>query len=193
MKTNLTNIFARQNQAMTLMEVLMASGISSLVLIVVVSLTVFGARSFVALGNYSALDQQSRLGIDQMTREIRQATKVEGYDNTNAVDRYLLVTNETKAISIRYSWNSTTKKLLSKRSDEAEPKTLLTGCDPWNFFVWNRHPSANGTFNNAASTIGDIKLIDMTWKCSRSARVGTLMNTETVQTAQIVLRNQKPN
>jgi hypothetical protein len=179
---------------MTLVEVLVASGISSLVLGMVVLLTIYGARSFVALGNYSALDQQSRLGIDQMTREIRQATAVTKYDNTNASSRFIIFTNATKAITVKYSWDSTSKKLLSKRSDEPDPpKELLTGCDSWSFSLWNRFPSTNGTFQNAPSSPSVTKLVDMTWKCSRSARVGTLLNTETVQTAQIVLRNQKSN
>ena len=64
---------------MTLPEVMVALGISSLALLVVATLTFFSARSFVAIGNYVDLDNTSRKAVDVMTKEIRQAKALSGY------------------------------------------------------------------------------------------------------------------
>jgi Tfp pilus assembly protein PilW len=185
------NSSAAARRAMTLVEVLVAVAIGSLVLAVVVTLIVFGARSFIALGNYSVLDQQSRLGIDRMTREIRQATAVIGVQ-TNTTPIWLLITNATKGITVKYAWDPATQELTAKYSDNAAEQTLLTGCERWSFSLWQRTPYANQTNAfHTADTLALCKLVSMNWKCSRSVMGTNLMNTETIQTAQIVLRNQQ--
>src|SRR5689334_11089146 len=59
---------------MTLVEVLVAAAVSSLIMTGVMGLFFYSSRSFVALGNYVGLDGASRNAIDSMAREIRQAS-----------------------------------------------------------------------------------------------------------------------
>jgi prepilin-type N-terminal cleavage/methylation domain-containing protein len=183
-------------RAMTLIEVLVAVAIGSVVLSIVAVLTVFGARSFVALGNYSALDQQSRQSIDQMTREIRQATAVLDC-KTNATACWLSVTNSTAspAYSVTYLWTAASQQLVSTKIPSGESSVLLTRCTNWTINLYQRTPIPNQT-NAFFDTTGDksqCKLVNMTWKCSRVVGGTKLLNTETILTAQIVLRNQQSN
>jgi type II secretory pathway pseudopilin PulG len=195
MKTNFDSSGGhdRQQAAMTLLELLVAMGLGTLVLAVVLVLTVFAARTFIALGNYSNLDQQSRLAADNMTREMRQATSIVAWQ-TNANSRSLTLTNATQGYGMRYWWDSSSRNLWVRKSNENADRVVLTGCDRWDFALWQRTPQPNLTnvFYPALSP-AQCKLVDMTWKCSRAVVSTALLNTETVQTAQIVLRNQRSN
>jgi prepilin-type N-terminal cleavage/methylation domain-containing protein len=182
---------APRRRGVTLVELMVAIAIGGVVLTVVAALTVFGARSFAALGNYSVLDQQSRQGIDLMTREIRQATALV---RTNASPIGLVFTNANKGITVTYSWDPAARELVAKYSNEGDERVLLTGCDDWEFSLWQRTPYPNLTnVFYPATSAGLCKLVNMTWKCSRTVGGTQLLNTETIQTAQIVLRNQKSN
>jgi hypothetical protein len=85
--------------------------------------------------------------------------------------------------------------LIMAKTGEAS-QTLLTGCDNFGFQIFNRYPNpTNMTFSvstNASTGRLDArfcKVINMNWKCSRTI-LGSKLNTEIVQTAQVVLRNQ---
>ena len=84
----------RGAKAMTLVEVLISIGIGSVVLALLCTLTVFGTRSFVSLGSFSILNEQSHVGIDRVTRELRQASGVVSW-STNSTPKWLVVTNVT--------------------------------------------------------------------------------------------------
>ena len=175
---------------MTLVELMIGVGVGSIVLAVVSILTVFGTRSFVSLGNYSILEEQSRLGVDQITREVRQASAVVSWQ-TNSMPKWLRVTNATHGYSVKYSWDAS-RQLSARKSNESEDKVLLEGCDGWDFSLWKRAPFANQTNGfYPATNASDCKLIRMTWKCSRFIAGTNSVNTEAMHTAQIVLRNKK--
>jgi hypothetical protein len=182
-------------RAMTIVEVMVAVGIGSVILAAVSLLWVFGARSFVALGNYSDLDARSRFALDRMSREIRQATQVLSYQNTGTT-RWLQITNSNQATITRYVWDATDRTLTCERTGK-DPEVFLTECDQWLFSFYQRMPRKDqtNTFFVATNSAGVIdpsicKLIDMTWVCSRTI-LGKKANTESVQTAQIVLRNKQ--
>ena len=61
---------------MTLVELLMAVGISGLVFAAVAILIFFSGRSYAALANYVDLDNKSRGALDRMSKEIRQVDAV---------------------------------------------------------------------------------------------------------------------
>lgn len=178
---------------MTLLELMIASGIGTMVIAIVLGLIVFAARSFIALGNYSTLDQQSRLAADTVSREIRQATAVVGWQQT-ATARSLTITNASEGYGVRYFWDASSRELRSRHSTDGEDRLVLSGCDRWDFSLWQRTPQPNQTnvFYPALTPL-QCKLVDMSWKCSRAVVSTSLENTETVQTAQIVLRNQRSN
>jgi hypothetical protein len=181
----------RRQQAMSLVEALMAMAIGSVVLAMVGWLTVYGARSFAVLGNYSALDQQSRIGIDKMTRQIRQATAVLEAQGQGS-ERWLVLTNETEETGITYYWSADSRRLVAQSSDEETEVVLLNSCDDWSFELGGRVPMPGET--NAAfppASLRLCRLINMSWSCSRYVLSTNLINSETMQDARIVLRNQQ--
>lgn len=180
--------------AMTLVEVMVASGIASIVLAIVAVLGLFAARSFAALSNYQALDEASSFAADNMSKEIREATEVKSFQNQgNSRSIVFANTNASPAYTFRYDWSLASRKLTRQRSYEAGPTDLLTGCDGWDFTFHQRTPQPGPAFGFSTNIANqaECKLVTMTWKCSRSVNSTKLVNTETVQTAQIVLRNQK--
>jgi prepilin-type N-terminal cleavage/methylation domain-containing protein len=173
----------------TMTELMVATALGSLVLTVVAVLSVYSTRSFVALGNYADLDAHSRKTLDVLSRELRQATAVVAIQ-TNLSPRSLTLTNADAGYRIKMSWDAQTRALVLEKTGQG-PRTLLTECDKWEFALYNRAPtvsSSNISFTTAA-TLAECKLIDISWKCSRRI-LGNKINTESVQGAQIVLRNK---
>ena len=62
---------------MTLVEMMVASAIGTLVFIAIANLTVFTSRTFSAILNYTDMDQKSRYALDLMTTEIHHRDAVE--------------------------------------------------------------------------------------------------------------------
>ena len=182
---------------MTLVEILVAVGISSIVLGAIMMLFMFSNRSFVAMGNYVSLDRDSRNGIDQMSKEIRQATALVAFQTNMPKSLTFTIPNDTGSYTVSYQWVSDSSGSAILRIQNGVSTVLLTNVDLWNFKICQRTPMTNmpNEFYLATNTAGvldpkECKLIDMTWKCFREILKGKKANTEVVQTAQIVLRNK---
>jgi type II secretory pathway pseudopilin PulG len=183
----------RTLSAWTLLEMTITVGISSIVMAAVMQTSLFTSRSFVAMGNYADLDRASQNCLDNMTRDIRQA-KVFSQDLYRS--NYMVFTNLDRGY-FAYLWDPTTKTVsrLTGDFDAAHnhfvnPRTniMLTGCTEFSFRIWLRNPTNNFLFPYSADAAAiDTKLVDVSWRCSR--RVLSQYNTESVQTAKIVLRN----
>jgi hypothetical protein len=180
---------------MTLVELLIAITIGLIVLTAAGIIWIFVLQSFVAAGNYADLDAKSRMAVDVMMAEIREASGVVGFQN-NGSNSWLSVTNSLEANSkITYSWDSGSRMLVRQKTGEPD-RAYLTECDAWNFQLFQRtpHPSGVYVFYPATNVYGTndltiAKLINMNWRCSRTI-LGQKRNTENVQTAQVVLRNK---
>ena len=180
-----------RERGMTVLELIVASGVGAIVLTILWLLTVFAFRSFAALGNYAELDGTSRRALDLMGYEIRQATHVVGIQNSGNL-RWLTVANTNAMVTNTYTWDAGTAVMTWDRWEGGThlSRTNLTGCDMWTIDMYTRAPKTNdGTFN-LTSDPKLCKLINMQWKCSRSI-LGEKVNTETVLTAQLVLRNKQ--
>ena len=186
----------KTSAAFTLVEFLVCVVLGVLVLGVVTSLTTFSMRSFLSLGNYADLDNQSRNALDAICRDLRQATAVLAVQTNQGVFS-LTLTNANQGQALNLIWNSNAGTFVYSNSYYGA-QTELTGCDNWNFALFQRTPqvtATNITFFPATNSTGQLdltmcKLIDMSWKCSRT-NLSQKINTESVQTAQIVLRNKQ--
>lgn len=186
----------KRADGLTIVEVMVAGGVGSVVLGLALSLWMFSARSFVALGNYSDLDSKSRQALDSMLRDIRDATRVSGFQR-DGVNNWIELTNaEISGVTITYAWSSSSRKLICQKTGQPD-RVCLTECDLWDFHPYQRTPQTNGTYlfypatNSSGIYDASIcKLVDVTWKCSRTV-LGRKVNTESVQTAQVVLRNKQ--
>ena len=181
----------------TLVEAAVGTLIMSVVATAMMSLYVYGSKSFVIMGNYSDLDGKSRNTVDKISREIRNASALTGF-STNS-PKYLQLFNSTSGSTTTITYDPTLRVVTIKKVIGATTTitTNLTQCDQWTFELYSRAPnfsSTNITFYYATNGAGQLdmtrcKLINMSWKCSRQV-MGTKLTTESVETAQIVLRNK---
>src|ERR1041385_3952291 len=153
-------------RAFSLIEMLIAAGVATIVLTMTLTIYMFGLRSFGAIGNYAVMDSKSRQALDLMLKEVRQASTVVGFQ-TNGTIRWLSVaTTNAPAATNTFTWDSTTGLFTWTRTGQTN-RTLLTGCTQWSFACFARAPDTNGNF--VPTTDGTrTKLINMSWSCSRT-------------------------
>jgi Tfp pilus assembly protein PilW len=171
--------------AVAVAEFIIAVGIGSMVAAAVMALSLFSGRSYAALGNYVDLDIKSRNALDSMIREIRQAKAVTYYQ-TNM----LKLTNFSNQL-LTYAWDPGTGELRRSVNGVQDSRPLLTQCDQLRFDIYQRNPQA-GVYGFFPTTndVTICKLVEMSWICSRSI-FNKRVNSESVQTAKVVIRNQK--
>ena len=175
-----------KRSGMTLVEMLVASAIGALALSVVAVLSVYALRSFTAIGNYGDLEAKSRTALDRITRDVRQATGVVSF-NQSGPDKWLRLTNALEGVRLEYYWDAEGRVLECIKDGQAV-QTYLTGCDEWNFSLYQRTPIPGSTNQFYPTTdAGMCKMVEMNWRCSRTM-LGKKWNTESAQFIQIVLR-----
>jgi hypothetical protein len=163
------------------MEMLIAMSLSSILLAMVAMMSLFCSRSLAAMANYSELESQSRSALDLMTSEIRQATSLSSFTPTDITFVY------TNNLLLRYYYYQGNKELV--RSCNGVSKTLLKECDFVQFSIFQRNVT-NQTFNCVSTTnLANCKLVQINWVCSRTI-IGAKLNTESVQSAKVVIRNR---
>ena len=183
---------------MTLVETLIATGIGTVILTAVMAVSLFSAHSFAALGNYVDLDIKSRQALDLMSQEIRQVDALTSFA-TNQLVFSGTETNGT-AYTLSYTYdptvqttNNPTGQTLTRTKTKAgvtASKVLLTGCTYLKFDMFQRSPQTSTYDLYTASSPATCKLIQLTWVCSRDVLGGRLSNTESVQSAKVVIRKQ---
>jgi len=169
----------------TLIELMTAVGIGSISLAAISTVLWYLFRSFVAMGNYADLDKASRTALDKMTRDIRQAS----YLVSSATNQLVFSMGGTN--NLTFAWDPSTRQLTRARTGEPTT-TLLKECDYLLFNTYQRNMSNQvfSAFSNASPVT--CKLVDVSWMCSRQI-LAQKVNTESVQTAKIVIRNEHPH
>jgi Tfp pilus assembly protein PilW len=163
------------------MEALMAVGVTALIMTTVAAVTLVSARSFAALVNYSELDADNRVAIDHLTRDLRECNRVTGC-TTNT-----LTLEDSDGFTLTYTYSAGAKTLTRTKSGVST--ALLTGCDQLAFWLGQRNPVGGSYDVFPAATPATAKVVNVSWLCSRSI-LGMIANTESVQTARIVIRKQ---
>jgi hypothetical protein len=180
----------RAKGAWTLVELMVAVAIFSLTGMVLMGLYVFSIKNMASMYNYCVLDQYNRQAMDQLTREIRQATKVLTY-TTNSV-KVLAANPDGSTAEVTYSFNPSSKRMLRTTSDGSS-HVLLNDCSLLSFQLFTRCPS-NGVFGSFPVAVDNwsntVKVLQLTWKTSKSLPTG-IVNSENIQTARIVIRKQQ--
>jgi Tfp pilus assembly protein PilW len=184
----------RSARGFTIAEMLVATALAGLVMVMVMGSFNYSGVSFAAMGNYSDLDRKSRNAVDVLSKEIRNSSALIAVTNGNP--KSLTFTNATTAKKFTISYDSTSRVVTFTKTGQASQQILIQ-CDQWDYSLYNKAPlltSTNILFYGATNGAGVIdvttcKLINMTWKSSRTI-FGSKRNTESIQTAQIVLRNK---
>jgi Tfp pilus assembly protein PilW len=175
---------------MLLAEMVVAVCIITVLLLTLVIFMVFSTRSFTTMFNYVELDDRNRIAMDQLTRDIRGCNKVIACSPTE------LVLQDSDGLTLSYSFEAVPNvasdyvggKLWRKKGD-APAKVVLTGCDRVRFEICQRNTMSGSYDVYPAATPATAKVINVAWLCSRKI-FGRKENTESVQTARIVIRKQ---
>src|SRR5262245_3563337 len=151
---------SRGAHGFTVTEMVVASGAGLLLTLVIVVLSMFTARSFVAATNYTDMSLASRLSLDDMSRAIRQCRQVVSFTNNS------ITLIDKNFATLRFVWNPDTRRLL--KVSGTNTKEYLTDCDSLQFWVYQRTPVSNTFDCYAPASITNTKLVQVTWKCSRT-------------------------
>jgi hypothetical protein len=161
-----------------------AMGVGLIILTVVGSSVLWSGRTFAAMANYAELDNASRGTLDKLTRDIRQVNSLKIF-STNEVTFV-----DSDGGDLTFSYNPSEKILTRTKANVTE--TLLKDCDLLVFSIFQRNPIL-GTYDQypvANNDISTCKLVQVSWICSRKLLPTDLVNSESVQTAKIVIRKQ---
>jgi Tfp pilus assembly protein PilW len=167
---------------MTLLEMLIAMSIGVVVLTSVGAFSLYGGRSFAAIANYLEMETDSRNALDTLTRDIRQATALTAYTSTQ------LTFQDADGQPLLFTYSPGAQTLTKTKGSQS--KVLLTGCDSLSFAIFQRTPIGGTDQAYPASSAATAKLVQVTWLCSRKI-IGVTANTESVQTAKIVMRKKR--
>ena len=163
---------------MTLIEMLVAVAVGSLVLMVVAMIFMNGTRAFAAASNYISMDGDSRNALDHLSQEIRQAGNLVEFSPTHLKFGWHAQTNSF----LIFNWDATSGQLTEWNTANTTTNILLKGCDQLSFSLYN---SSFAPTTNSAQGKG----ISVTWACSRTI-LGSKSTTENMQQALIVIRNK---
>jgi len=139
-----------------------------------------------ATANYNDMNKTSRNALDLLSFDVRNAAYV-----TNYSERALTLVNTFSNVTrITYAWDGT--NYLNRTQAGGTARVLLSGCGSFNFNYYLRVPQANLQFVSATNSIStnSVKLISVSWICTRTI-LGSKLNTESVQTAKIAIRNER--
>lgn len=168
------------SRAFTLVEVMVASGLSVLVVAAVLSLSLFSSRSFVALTNYTDLGLASQLSMDKFSRELRQANSIT-VCSSNSIT---FLDSNTNSVTFTYDRDA---KTLSRITSQ-QTNVYLGECDALQFAIFQQTPISNTFDCYYPAFATNAKLVQVTWNCSRQTP-GVPTKSDNPQSLKIAIRN----
>ena len=177
----------------SLMELAVTLGVASIVLVVLGMLSSYGLQSFLVMGNSAALDNRSRLAADQMTRELRKATRITRYD-VQPDGKLLRLTNHVEGYAVEYFWSADSRTVTCEKTDES-PFVCLSDCDTWDATFFQNVPLASisepylsATNQSGMLDLNQAHVVSLSWKCSRPVALSKA-RTQNAHRLQVALRN----
>ena len=162
-----------------LVEGMVAISVGMMLMIAVTGVFVNCSISFAEISNYISMDSKARNALDHMTTNIRKAKALTSYDPADLVFNY----DAAGTTNLAYRYDASSGVLTEEwtASGTTTATTLLTGCNSLAFSLYDKDlvPTSTGSAG---------KVVSIAWQCASSAVART--NTESMQQAQIVIRNQ---
>lgn len=176
---------SRSQRGFTLVEVLISSGISSLVVIAILTTFLFLGRSAANIRNYTDMESQARRALELFAEDTRQASAVSWTDART-------VTLTVNAASITYAYNAS-DGTFSRKVGTAAASTLLTGITTFSFNAYTITTTQISDFSTAAARAianRDTKQIQVSLSARRKDST-VVAATNTVLSARFILRNKR--
>lgn len=176
-----TKATARRRQSGAfLSEYVITIALTALLALVLTSMALYSGRHFVAMANYTDLNNMSVRAMDTLTCDIRKCDGLTSYDTNK-----LVFNDGTNGLSLSFTYDPTNRTLV--REQGGTTTTLLTGCDSLLFSIYQGTP-LTGTYDQyPVATNTDCKVVAVKWTCSRTI-FGTKATTETDEEAKVVIR-----
>jgi hypothetical protein len=167
---------------------MMAMGLTTLLVLVICAFSLFTSRSFAGMFNYVDLDERNKLTMDQLSRDVRQAKRLKSCVTNSATMTVQTITLEdADGTDLIYSYNQ--KHGTLTRVKDGKARVVLSGCNELAFHLGQRNTTEGGYDVYNAASPATCKVINVSWNCSRQI-LGNKANTESAQTARIVIRKQ---
>ena len=163
-------------RGMTLVELMVAVAVGSLVLGLIAVSSMTASLWFAALVNYVDMDAKSRNALDQMSLKIRQAGALTEFSPTHLK---FALPDQTNSFLV-YDWDAASGSLTEWQTGDSITNTLLTGCEQFAFSLYNASFAPT-------TDLSQSKGLSVNWNCSRT--ILGRKNTEEMQQALIVIRN----
>lgn len=166
----------------TLAELLVALGVSTIVLGAVLGTTVFLARSSLRLADYSDMEREARAALEWFGRDTREASAI----TWNAADSVTLVV-DSRAITYAYAGGT------FRRTDAGGTRTLITGVTAFAFrgyAISGAELPAIGAVTSLANAGKWTKQLQLSLQTARGGKQAALA-TNRVLSARFILRNKR--
>jgi Tfp pilus assembly protein PilV len=175
------NTRPRRRSGLTLIEVVVTMGLTSMFVLGVLNFTTITFQQGIfALGNYTDLNYKSRRTLDRLSQDIRSAAALtSSTSQTNSITM-----QNPDGTTFSYTWDGSNNVT---RVYGGVTTVMMVNCDFLSFNFYQRNPTNGLAFVSTTNT-SQVKLINVDWRCSRSY-IGRKLNTESVQTARVVMRN----
>lgn len=171
-----------------MLEYFVAMSVGLLVLTAAVAFWAFAAKTCASLLGYVELSNKSKIAMDTISQQIRNAKRVKSC-STSALVLSLPGTNSD---TVTYSYNSTDQKLAQSFYVGGVTSTsiLLSECTNFQFYIYQRTPISNSfeLYTNGFST-NSVKVVLMQWTCVRKV-TGDKNSVESQVSSKVVIRNQ---
>lgn len=171
---------------MTLVEVLIAATLGSILMFAVISTFIFLGRSGANLANYAEMEMQGRNALEIFAEDARQASEL----TWNSADSVDLTVSGSR---ISYTYDSAAEKFT--RQTPTSTRVLLTGVTKFEFLAYTIAGATVATSDLSTSAKREsaskvTKQIQISLSAKRSTQtVATATNT--VLSARFILRNKR--
>jgi len=186
---------SRRNGAcsgMTLVEAVISIALGTIIIGVALMLLYFGNQALFGLSNYDEMNRKSRNALDVMSKDIRTSKFLTGYISNGTIQQ-LTFSNMAGYTPSTFSYsytNVTGSNGTLVRNYNGFNTVLLTNVAWLTFGLCQRGPLSNLTFYPTTDP-NSTKLITLTWQSKSSVGGARFVNSETVHSANIVIRNHQ--
>lgn len=181
-KTTSSNKF---KAAVTLVEMMVGIGVGSIVFAALAALTLYSARSFSSMVNYSDLNKENRMALDGMSKEIRQSRGL-----IKSTPTFLSFKIDGGELS--YTYNKTNQTLIETETKLGVIKVspILKNCISWTNVIFQQTPPQLGGTNFTITTDAALcKMVRLSWVCNTGAS-SSATNSQSVQSMSVVIRKK---
>lgn len=175
----------KSRSAFTLVELLVATGLSGIVLAAVLTSFIFIARAGIALQNYSDMETQARNAMERFAQDARMSSGVE-WNTANSVT--ITIEQSGSSSTATYAYDSSARTF--SRTVGSDTQVLITNVRAFAFNAYSIDTQTVSLGAITAATNLATKQVQISLETER-AHSALALSTNKVISARFVLRNKR--